>query len=59
MKNTYEPSSEGYEVPTLTEVGDFADLTRASSSGDTIDGGATPWIYRNSSYHSHHPNGHN
>ncbi|MFI6530624.1 lasso RiPP family leader peptide-containing protein [Streptomyces uncialis] len=47
MDHTYEPVSSGYEVPTLTAVGDFAERTRAGSSGDATDGGATPWIYRN------------
>ncbi|MFD8712631.1 lasso RiPP family leader peptide-containing protein [Streptomyces anulatus] len=46
MGNTYEPVGEGYEVPTLTAVGDFSELTRAGSSGDYVDGGATPWIHR-------------
>ncbi|MGY0459567.1 lasso RiPP family leader peptide-containing protein [Kitasatospora sp. cg17-2] len=49
MENTDTSIRQAYEVPVLVEVGGFADLTRASSSGDYIDGGATPWIYRISS----------
>ncbi|MFD7417521.1 hypothetical protein ACFVZ3_39795 [Kitasatospora purpeofusca] len=47
MENEDKPNGEAYEVPELTAIGGFTKRTRASSSGSTIDGGATPWIYRN------------
>ncbi|MGW2545917.1 lasso RiPP family leader peptide-containing protein [Kitasatospora sp. NPDC001574] len=50
MENADTSVGQAYEVPVLVEVGGFADLTRASSSGSTIDGGATPWIYRNDNH---------
>ncbi|MYV98278.1 lasso RiPP family leader peptide-containing protein [Streptomyces sp. SID3343] len=40
-----ENTGEAYEVPTLVEIGGYAELTRGSSAGAYIDGGTVPWIY--------------
>jgi len=40
-----ENTSEAYEVPTLTEVGGYAELTRGGHPIGLIDGGPYPYSY--------------
>ncbi|MDJ1134228.1 lasso RiPP family leader peptide-containing protein [Streptomyces iconiensis] len=40
-----EDSREVYEVPTVTDAGDFSEVTQGDLAGWTFDGGHAPFVY--------------